>query len=173
MARQRRSFEIDDPKTIFYQAEAFSKSSVFINNKGFEYIHKNSPISSNIVAAEKINKAFTFELYLKCLMAIESGRYIEGHNLLDLFKNLSQATQDKIIQNHNEGIIYSNVHYILHGFDAEDNFLEILKSIANTFIDLRYIFEEHNQNNYDFGFTMKFVRGMILQLRPDFKIQDV
>ena len=106
-------------------------------------------------------------------MGIETGKFVDGHDLLKLFQELNQQTQDKIIANHEKGIIYGPAHTLLHGIDAKDNFLDILSNTGKAFVELRYMFDDAKYLNYDFGFTINFVRWMILKLRPDYEIQDL
>jgi len=171
--QQKRAFPISDPKTIFLQAEAFKNSAIFINNKAFKYSYYNHPLDRKLYITQKVNEAFAFELYLKYLMGIETGKFVDGHDLLKLFQELNQQTQDKIIANHEKGIIYGPAHTLLHGIDAKDNFLDILSNTGKAFVELRYMFDDAKYLNYDFGFTINFVRWMILKLRPDYEIQDL
>lgn len=173
MSKQKRIFPINDPKIIFLQAEAFKNSAIFINNKAFKYSYHNHPLDRKFYITQKVNEAFSFELYLKCLMGIETGNFVEGHDLLELFQGLSQQTQDKIIANHEKGIIYGPVHTLLHGIGAKDDFLDVLSNTGKAFVELRYMFDDAKYLNYDFGFTINFVRWMILELRPDYEIQDI
>jgi hypothetical protein len=47
------------------------------------------------------NASFSLELYLKCLLAIEQGLYLEGHYSKELFRNLSRQTKASLTRYHN------------------------------------------------------------------------
>lgn len=170
MAKKPRQFEIDNPKEIFDHAESFIIASKAINQSAVKYSLGGDPNEGIVLSLiAKFNHAFAFELYLKCLMSLETGRYFEGHDLLKLFKMLSQETQDEIIKNHDTLTVYRHPTRHGFGFSNEGKFIELLTEAANTFVDYRYVFNKPNVGNYNLDFPLKYLRSMILKKRPDFK----
>ena len=81
-----------DPKFIFEHAE-----EVFRASDRLKQINQQTPDMDGAIPAALLN-AFSTELFLKCLLAIEtSAMPPRGHDLHALFMLLSKATRDRII----------------------------------------------------------------------------
>ena len=172
MGRNDRPIHITDPKEIFDEAESFLKASQAINNSAVRHHLKDPNQGIRMTFAAYVNHAYSFELYLKCLMGIEKGVFYMGHDLVELFGKLSKATQSKIIDYHNKGVIYSTQYYIIHGFNKKTDFLSLLKEASNAFLDFRYLFDGKKTNNYELDFPIKYVKWVILELRPSYEIPN-
>ena len=84
-----------EPSKIFEHALAFHKS--------FELLSKSVIPSDGAPPSEQdvgtiaypslVLSAFTSEIYLKCLLCVETGNVPNGHNLCDLFMKLTDETK--------------------------------------------------------------------------------
>ncbi len=80
-----------DPRRIFRIAEWFNLASNTLKERISEM--------RGVAVPSVVLGAFSLELYLKCLIAIETGKPPPtGHNLRWLFDRLSGSTQSKIKQ---------------------------------------------------------------------------
>lgn len=96
-------YPVNNPKILFQEAEAFLRSI-----EGIKY-EKEKMEPNYEMGVYKFfdyviltNHAFPFELYLKCLMAIENGKAYRGHDLYELFLKISKANRQRIIERHAE-----------------------------------------------------------------------
>jgi HEPN domain-containing protein len=79
-----------DPLKIFVHARQFLNTSHYL-------MHKNDvELFAQVGEPVIVLSAFASELYLKCLVAIETGNAPRGHDLFELFQNLNAATQKQV-----------------------------------------------------------------------------
>lgn len=163
-----------DPRRIFRIAEWFHLASGTLRNA--------VPKMLGLVVPTIVNNAFSLELYLKCLIAIETGRKPpSGHNLRWLFNRLNDKTKAKIkewfdnpTEEHEirwgENIKTPPPHAPEWAKGTSYTFDEILDSSASAFVDFRYIFEtgEYRKNaNWNADYIVVCVRRAILELHPE------
>jgi hypothetical protein len=113
--------------------------------------------------------AFSVELYLKCLLAIENRPYPKDHNLKKLFRSLAPATQ-AILRGRHDAIMQAKSESLAdvrrYGkIDLES----LLEQGQDTFVYLRYPYERRARDGVLFGLGLfrECVRERILTLRPD------
>jgi len=126
--------------------------------------------------------AFSFELYLKCLIAIETGKKPpSGHDLRRLFNRLNEGTQVRIKEWFNNPTDEHEIQWreSLRNLPPEApkemggefyTFDRVLDSSARAFTDFRYIFEhgEYKQNaNWNADYLVHCTRQAILELHPE------
>ena len=116
-----------------------------------------------------VNHTLAFELYLKCLLAVENGFYYEGHKLVDLFRLLKHETQDHIITTHDKNTYYRDKKYWGLWEEQEGKFMSLMENANNAFIEHRYIFEVQEKKEYDMSFAIEHVKAVIIARRPEFE----
>src|ERR1700733_8329761 len=79
-----------DPTTIFVVGEQYYQAS--------EYLGQTAKAGSfpNVGMPAVVCAAFALELFLKCLLVMESGKLVEIHDLRKLFDKVDGATQSRI-----------------------------------------------------------------------------
>lgn len=136
-----------DPQKVFNSAEWYNSA-----------VHALTPLvefNHSLAIPRATMAAFSLELYLKCLISLETGQNAPPwHELDKLFKKLSPATRQeirKLYDNPTEGQEISNRLQLKRGSEkksAEEKSLvapsslnESLKTSARAFDQFRYIFE--------------------------------
>ncbi len=159
---------VNDPKEIWNEAIAFETTSRVIHNAAYDQMEKGKEdLATSMTYAAFVNHAYSFELYLKCLMAIKHGHFYKGHKLLDIFKTLPQETKDEIIHNHNTRTIIKKS--VTQAIPERGDFIKSLTEASNAFIDYRYLHNGKIPNEeYDLSFPMHSIKEMIIKERPDF-----
>lgn len=168
MPKVKKSLPIAEPKHIFDEAEAFSIAADAIGAQAVKYSFKNPDFAHQLVLTSWVNHALAFELYLKCLMGIEKGKFYTGHNLLYLFSKLSKQNKYKIIGYHDNGIFHGAAYYVVHGLSKKTDFMTLLSDASNAFVDYRYMFEGKKWKNYELDFAIRVVREVIIELCPNY-----
>src|SRR5689334_18678090 len=129
-------FGLKIPQSIFFHADSFLKAS----------IAKSEPPDPYEMIVLVTSSAFACELYLKCLIHIETGRLNQSeHNLRKLFAKLSPATQAEIEEKFNAVMAKQKDYDVSNAPDpiqaAEavrlnpKNFRDALKAGADAFVD--------------------------------------
>jgi hypothetical protein len=132
-----------EPRRIFRNAEWFHLASTSLR--------QHAPKMRGLFVPSAVLNAFSLELYLKCLIAIQTGKNPpSGHDLRWLFNKLSNNTQDKVrryFDNPNDPKeiklrktlenpqppIPKDMAISPYNFDT------VLELSANAFVQLRYI----------------------------------
>lgn len=163
-----------DPKFIFEHAHEVLRAS-----DRLEQIQRQTPTMDGAIPASFLN-AFSIELLLKCLYAIETNAMPpRGHNLHRLFMILSKPTRQRItvfwdwyaqamkyqwdvdeqIVNGKEQVIRIAIHRNLEG---------ALQLGSHAFERLRYWYEKGPDDYYFYiGVLPQMLTSMILELRPE------
>ncbi len=81
-----------DPALIFLQADGFSRAYNMLADQR----HLSPSEAATIGYPQIVISAFAIELYLKCLICIETGKAPRGHHLKQLFDRLSPETRRRI-----------------------------------------------------------------------------
>lgn len=171
MSNKLRKFKSDNYLIAFYEAECFLNISKMIKEKTYlkTFTQKEIDQSINFQYGTHVNHSYAFELYLKCLMIIETGEYAEGHELLELFKSLNNNTKKNIENyfNSNYAFIRRNMTYF--GIFEKPSIYELLEEANKAFIDFRYLFSRTSTPNYQLDGVIECVRHEIFQLKPELK----
>ena len=134
---------LKDAKDLWNEASTFERTSIAIHNAAYKYmLEKGEDLAIGMTYAAYVNHAYSFELYLKCLMVIEYGYFHWGHELLELFKELPQKTQDEIVHNNDT---LTTRKSITQAIPQGGNFIQSLTEASNAFVDYRYIYNGRNQ----------------------------
>ena len=142
-----------DPKSIFNSAESFYRGAkIILESAGKQMFDPNSTTFQLPILPCITNMAFSLELYLKCLFAIENVNIKRTHKIYDLYK-LSKKTKSEIAKN------------ILEYKEFEKN----LEEISNAFEEWRYSYEKEKLS-IDINKIDKAIivfHDMIIQIHPD------
>lgn len=145
MANKKRERKLSDGFHVFVQASSFEEAGFAATLAACQRNPVPPVIGGlNQLAPMMTLLAFTIELYLKCLAAIDTGYFYTGHELLDRFDELDATTRDRI------------GHYFTPPHSPSDNQLDISRRVAcyrnelqtfnNGFVDWRYAFEDAKLN---------------------------
>lgn len=158
-----------DIQEIFKEADTFVLAFKAILLKASDVFETDFRCTVSLGYAANVNHAFAFELYLKCLIAIE-GKLIQfGHNLEITFNNLTEETKNKIINRFtNNNPNHISINNIVKGVNKPSDFLELISSVPQPFKSLRYLFEDKEKRylNYELEEAIYSVRETILELKP-------
>jgi hypothetical protein len=162
----------DESNKIFITAETY-RDAGFVLFRRWKEAGLEVRTRMLMCAPIAMNQAFAIELYLKCLLHIETGKVSFKHDLEQLYNSLTKETQSKV-----------NIHY--EGYRAknpESIFLEknlpmfsfdlpsVLKMIKNAFIDFRYYYELKGKDGiYTLGNLMAASRRTIIEMKPEFEV---
>jgi len=116
-------------------------------------------------------QAFSMELYLKCLVAVEGGNPQNEHNLDKLFLKVGAGSQGIIRANYGNKRIAQDALYAAAKLPvlAKSDFDSALHASADAFTDFRYIYEGAIQSEEGWlaGSISECVRERIIELRPE------
>lgn len=88
-----------DYKKAFFEAKIFLDVAELIHNKSNTVDLENAKETFyGYRFAEYVNHSFAIELLFKTILLKENGQHNTGHDLLDLFKELSQNAKNKITE---------------------------------------------------------------------------
>jgi hypothetical protein len=160
----RSPYEATD---VFDAAEYSYRAAIILNLNRLPVMKSQAPVASMF--------AFTLELYLKSLVALESGVAAIGyiHEVDDLFNGLSQATKDAIRDSFRAIITredYSQKKFAmmkqgrLHEFVEEPD--EVLRQCRDSFVMSRYIYQYPNTAQFNGSAMIEAVRTFILKHHP-------
>lgn len=161
-------FNLKIPQSIFVHADGFNKAS---NSNA-------SPPDPYLFSVLATNCAFAVELYLKCLIHIETNQLIKNeHNLRKLFSKLRDETQGEVeaafnaILDQHPGYDLSKASEEMKAAAAKrsKNLREVLKTCENAFVEWRYLYEEDDDAVNAFGLfpLPPILRGAILRRKPE------
>lgn len=157
--------EPQDALHFFMHAKRFSYTD--------EYVRSEQDLEKiNIMGITTIVlSAFASELHLKCLRIIETGSAPHGHNLKNLYKDLSKQTRAKISQEWDLYLprIEGKMRSMERADDPIPRDLESLLGMgARAFEGLRY-----PANVYSTGFFLndlpRILESVTLQLKPEWR----
>ena len=158
-----------DLQTIFQHASNFHESDHRLRNT----VPRDKPEQLPLIAhPAMVLSAFASELYLKCLLCIETGTVPPTHNLKNLFKRLQPNTQRRLeelwdtdIRRPERQRSIEHMCQLPRGNELRLDLLYALDMGANAFTELRYYYEK--QSSYfllsDFP---NLLRAVILERMP-------
>ena len=171
MPNKSKRFKSDNYLIAFCEAECFLHISKTIKEKTYlkEFTQKEIDRSINFQYATHVNHAYAFELYLKCLMIIEAGKYVERHELLDLFNLLSEPTKKNIETRFESNFAFIRRNMTYHGIFEKPSVSELLEEANRAFIDFRYLFSRKSTPSYELDGLIECVRQEIFLIQPELK----
>jgi hypothetical protein len=135
-----------DPRKLFVHACRFHESDHRLRNS---ISNKDNPNEVDLIAQPAmVLSAFASELYLKCLICIETGEAPRGHDLKGLFLRLGPLTRKRIEdlwdedrrRPHNQKQL-NFIRGLPEGDRLQPDLLFIIGTSAKAFEELRYIYE--------------------------------
>ena len=145
-----------NPHNIFLTAEAFDTACQALADA----IPKQDVFTRSIVIGH--NAALTLELYLKCLLVLEHGSYVEEHDSQKLFRLLGRQTKQALEKKWKKAVA---------GTDFQD-LEECLSLGKDSFAKFRYAFEQASVGVvWALGALIPIVKSLILHLRPQWKTE--
>lgn len=135
--------------------------------------HPNPQVMLAVGTPALVLSAFASELYLKCLIAIESDRAAYGHELRTLFRSVSKQTQANIERRWNMYVTspQRHQHYAalasLVGYTVPTDLDWTLKNGGSGFVELRYIHESNDGTKFLLGDFPEILRAELLLRKPE------
>lgn len=164
----KRKFPKDRAIEIWEEALTFETTSKTIQNSAYDTLKINEDLAFGMQYAAYVNHAYSFELYLKCLLVLELDEYWTGHELLFLFEKLPQQTQQDVINIYNSTTV---VKKVMQPIPTSGDFRKLLEDGSNSFLDYRYLFEVKKKvinEDYELNMPMQFIKDFIRYKHPDF-----
>jgi hypothetical protein len=163
---------------VFEHAECFYQASVALRNQlpvrlrpdHSENIHAAITLTEPLIVLD----ALTSELFLKCLICIETGDTPRGHNLERLFNQLSKATRTRIQSYWDSEIStrrrekWDNFERV--GLKVSRDLPTALANGNNAFERYRYSYEGNTQDlHYYLEDLPPLLERLILEMKPEFE----
>lgn len=175
-------FEMAKPpiaaEKIFEHAECFYRASevlrshlpVRLRPDHFENIHAAVTLAEPLIVLD----ALTCELFLKCLVCIETGNTPRGHDLEKLFSQLSEATRARLqsVWDNEIGTRRRERWDKLErlGLKMARDLPSALANGTNAFERYRYSYEGNTQDlHYYLEDLPALLEGLILEMKPEFE----
>lgn len=155
-----------NPHEIYLHAFRFHESDIRLRNS----ISPEDPNEVMLIAHPSMMlSAFASELYLKCLLCIETGKIHSGHNLKSLFLFLDLQTREHIENLWNEYNRRTDrqkelkcIRLLPRGERLQADLQHALDIGANAFIELRYLYEG-NGSHFILGKFPDILQKVILE----------
>jgi HEPN domain-containing protein len=170
LAKRNRQKHNIDPSKIFVQAHRFFRATKMLYEKA-----KDDPLGPDeLVLPAATLSAFTCELFLKCLICIESGDVPRGHNLQALFEKLSVSTKARVEEMWDEYAKHMAPSWdqgeLDMGLKIARDLPSAISAGSRAFELIRYRHEDHPD---DFQYNLDVLPHMLgciaFELRPDWK----
>ncbi len=164
-------FGLKPPQSIFVHADGFLKATISLNKSP-----DHPQFDPFTFAALVTNSAFASELYLKCLIQIETGQMIKHeHNLYTLFRKLPGKTQQEIEELFNTELAKQVKHDVNRApadaqkaiADRPTAFRQILRVGGQAFVEWRYLYETDNTAPFGLFPLPEILRKVILIRKPE------
>ncbi len=123
--------EVTKVQAMFRQALSFATTAAHLHERDL----LKAPRNGLSIAPFVVNSALAIELYLKTLHELE-GTTIRGHELLDLYDQLNDATRTVVVKHAFENASGYGVKLI-----TADQFRSFVAELNNSFVDWRYCYE--------------------------------
>jgi hypothetical protein len=131
--------KIIQPKDIYKQALAFEKCAKILHEQ-YDFLDNSTKIGGFM------NESLSVELYLKAILLFEKNEIKRTHHFDELFKLLSEESQNEIINLFNNSIDNKkeqekSLLESIYNSEFTSELIEILPHYKNLFVDVRYKFE--------------------------------
>jgi hypothetical protein len=163
-----------DPQKIFEQAECFYRAWVVLHTMFLESV-SNKDIHAGVTLADPVIVlgALTTELFLKCLICIETGNIPRDHDLKKLFDKLSTGTCTRI-QNLWESVVMRRTEewdrYEEFGLKMPRDLPSALAKGSEAFKRTRYSYEENTEGLHWYLEDLPtLLEELILEMKPDYE----
>lgn len=163
-----------DPKDIFLLARGFHLADAILGNTDFS---QNPSMGADLAQPAMVISALNSELFLKCIICIETGEVPTGHNLDVLFNKVSPETRDRIQHMWDTEVVplrsamWAKIEAQLteHGPIKKD-LHSALAAGSRSFERIRYSYEPNNKGGRFYISDLPRILGrVILQLKPEWE----
>ncbi len=177
MAKKNTPSNQYDFSSIFWNASNFENASMILDRENARvFMSTKGPVRSHYQVPTVVCRAFSIELYLKCLIGIETGNVPRGHELAELYLLLSEQSR-KAIKDKFDSLILANPGLMaMKKFFANDksspvnislDIEDVLKVVNRVFETWRYSYEGKGGSSYGLGELSRAIRETIIALNPD------
>jgi hypothetical protein len=151
------------PLRIFMNAERFRQADLLL--RSFD----DQQIAVAVASPALILSAFASEIYLKCIICLETGELAHGHHLKNLFRQIGPCTR-RAIQQRWDAYVSSPLKQRLYAKNGSPVPVDLdwtLSEGSSAFTFLRYIHEVDNlKTKFLLGDFPNILRDVIIQMRP-------
>jgi hypothetical protein len=161
-----------NPAKIFEQGDCFHQALAILRN----VVHpENIQLAVTLGEPVMVIGALTIELFLKCLICIETGEVPRGHDLKELFDRLGPSIRSRIQNSWDTGIA---IHRAKEWDDLENSLgikmpRDLPSALAvgsKAFERIRYSYEGGTQDLQYYLQDLPLLLGrVILEMRPEWK----
>jgi hypothetical protein len=163
-----------DPLLIFKQANCFYQALTILCNVEPENVQLAVTIGDPVM----VTGALTIELFLKCLVCIETGEVPKSHHLRELFDKLNDTTRTRIQRTWDNDILmhrraeWDQIEAGMGQKIARD-LPGALTAASKSFERIRYSYEGNTADlQYFLQDLPQLLRRVVVELKPEWKGQD-
>ena len=149
-------------RSTFFQADAFHLAAHRLTQSGVPDI--------SLMIAQVVNSSFSSELYLKCLILIETGNFPHEHHLAKLFDGLPDKTKQVIenewnAQRADRSAVWDEIDRRAGGAVTARTLTDALSKEGDAFVDWRYAHEPGPLCNFSLSNLPAILRNQIMRRR--------
>jgi hypothetical protein len=164
--KRKKSSKPVDPKSVFQLACKFASSEQHLR-------HKSNPNAGFMASPSMVLSAFAIELFLKCLLVLEGKEIARTHSLDVLYQELSRSQRRRIEKAWDKEarpkIIQLNQRF---GYGHPSDLPRALVTCGQTFMDMRYGYEDPDRQVFYLGELPTILWRTILELRPEWAMGE-
>ena len=156
-----------DPLKIFMNAERFRQADLLLRS------FNDQQIAVTVASPALILSAFASELYLKCIVCIETGELAHGHHLKNLYRRIEPSTRHSIEEKwdeYNSSPVRRRLYKALASINGRPIPVDLdwtLSEGSGPFTSLRYLHEVDDlKTKFLLGDFPNILREVIVQKRP-------
>ncbi len=164
-----------DPLQIYLHAVGFHTAADAV---GRLTLGPNTQIAGQVVRPNMVLSALTSELFLKCMVCIETTNIPKGHHLFELFNLLTAETRNKIILIWDTYVVPAREpmwrmmeqHQTLLGKKIDRDLPGALLSSSRAFEAIRYSYEpESKEADFYISDLPNVLRRVVLHMKPEWE----
>jgi HEPN domain-containing protein len=157
-----------DPFKMFMNAERYRRADLLLRSA------QDPQLAVAVASPALILSAFASEIYLKCIICLQTGALAHGHHLKKLFRQISPKTRRKIEQRWDayasapqKQRLYAALSS-MNGSPVPTSLEWTLSEGSNAFTSLRYLHEtDENKTKFLLGDFPNMLREEIVELKPE------
>jgi hypothetical protein len=163
-----RSAAGPDPFKIFMNAERFRQADLLLR------CVQDSRLAVAVASPALILSAFASEVYLKCIICIETGELAHGHHLKNLYRRIGPQTRsaiegawDEYVSSPLKQRLYAALSSV-NGSPIPTDLDWTLSEGSSAFTSLRYLHEvEDSKTKFLLGDLPNILRDVIIRIKPE------
>jgi len=157
-----------DPFKIFMNAERFRQADLLLRSV------QDPHLSVAVGPPALILSAFASEVYLKCIICIETGELAHGHHLKNLYRRIGPRTRSAIEGAWDEYVsspLKQRLYAALSSMNGSPIPMDLdwtLSEGSSAFTSLRYLHEvEDSKTKFLLGDFPNILREVIIRIKPE------